>query len=60
MSIEDRVEATTKNIEGKIQEAVGDLTGNPQDQAEGKEKQVEASLKHTKENIKDELKKRID
>lgn len=53
MTIKDRVDATLKNIEGKVQEAVGELTGNPQDQAEGKAKQVEARVKHTQENLKE-------
>ncbi|MEH2246370.1 CsbD family protein [Nostoc sp.] len=60
MSTEKRVEATAKNIEGKIQEVVGEITGNPQDKAEGKEKQAEAQATHTVENIKDELKKTLD
>ncbi len=38
MSLKDRTEATAKNIEGKVQEAVGDLTGDPKAQAEGNEK----------------------
>ncbi len=53
MSIEDRIDATLKNVEGKIQEAVGEFTGDPKDQAEGKAKQVEARAQHTKENLKD-------
>jgi uncharacterized protein YjbJ (UPF0337 family) len=52
---ENRVEATAKNIEGKIQEFVGDLTGDPQIKAEGQAKQAEAKLRHTVENIKDNL-----
>ncbi|MEM6591048.1 MAG: CsbD family protein [Cyanobacteria bacterium P01_H01_bin.119] len=60
MGIEDRIDATVKNIEGKVQEAVGEFTGDPGDQAEGKAKQVEAQAEHTKENIKDEAKKAID
>lgn len=60
MGIQDRAEATAKNIEGKVQEAVGDATGNPQDEAEGKAKQVEAKTQQEKENVKDEVKKRID
>ncbi|MDB9373032.1 CsbD family protein [Nodularia sphaerocarpa] len=60
MSIEKRVEATAKNIEGKLQEAVGEVTGNPEDQAEGKAKQAESQVLHTIENIKDEVKKIID
>ena len=60
MSIENRAEATKKNIEGKIQEAVGEVTGNPQDKAEGKEKQSEAQVQHSVENVKDEIKKALD
>ncbi|MBD2363216.1 MULTISPECIES: CsbD family protein [Nostocaceae] len=60
MSNEKRVEATIKNIEGKLQEGIGEITGNPSDRAEGKAKQVEAQVIHTTENIKDELKKAID
>ena len=60
MSIEKRVEATAKNIEGKVQEAIGEVTGNPGDQNEGKAKQAESQAIHTVENIKDEVKKVID
>ncbi|WP_373529341.1 CsbD family protein [Nostoc sp.] len=60
MTAEKRVEATAKNIEGKIQEVVGELTGNPQDKAEGQAKQAQAQATHTVENIKDELKKALD
>ena len=60
MSIENRVEATAKNIEGKVQEAVAELTGNSQDRAEGQIKQAEAEAIHTKENIKDAIKDRVD
>ncbi|BDA67104.1 CsbD family protein [Calothrix sp. PCC 7716] len=59
MSIENRVEAVAKNIEGKIQEVVGEVTGNPNDKAEGKAKQAEAQVRHTAENLKDEVKKTI-
>jgi uncharacterized protein YjbJ (UPF0337 family) len=60
MSIEDRVKATAKNVEGKIQEVVGEVTGNPQDKAEGQAKQAEAETRHTVENIKDQAKRMID
>jgi uncharacterized protein YjbJ (UPF0337 family) len=60
MAIEDRVKATAKNIEGKAQEAIGDLTGSPSDEAAGKAKQVEANAQHAKEDVKDEVKKAID
>ena len=60
MSLKDRAKATAKNIEGKVQEVVGDLIGDPKDQAQGKEKQAEAKVRHTIENVKDEVKKMID
>jgi uncharacterized protein YjbJ (UPF0337 family) len=60
MSLENRTEATAKNIEGKIQEAVGEVTGDPKAKAEGKAKQAEAEARHTVEDIKDELKRQLD
>ena len=60
MSLKDRTEATAKNIEGKVQEAVGNMTGDSKAQAEGKEKQAEAKVRHTIEDVKDEVKKIID
>jgi uncharacterized protein YjbJ (UPF0337 family) len=59
MSLKDRAKATAKNVEGKLQEVVGDITGDPQAQAEGKEKQAEAKVRHTVEDVKDEAKKVI-
>ena len=60
MSTEDRIKATAKNIEGKAQEALGEITGNPQDKAEGRAKQAEAQVQHRVENAKEEIKKAID
>ncbi|HBE16377.1 MAG TPA: CsbD family protein, partial [Cyanobacteria bacterium UBA11367] len=33
MSLQDRAKAIAKNIEGKVQEAVGEITGDPQQKA---------------------------
>lgn len=60
MAIEDRLKATAKNIEGKVQEAVGEITGDPKDQATGKAKQAEARIIHAEEDAKDKLKDVID
>jgi uncharacterized protein YjbJ (UPF0337 family) len=57
MSIEERAKATAKNVEGKAQEAVGQVTGDPEDKMEGKAKQAEGEARHTKEDVKDSLKK---
>lgn len=60
MSLEDRAKATAKNLEGKAQEAKGNITGDPQDKAEGKAKQAESEVRHGIEDIKDNVKKNID
>lgn len=59
MSLQDKAKATAKNVEGKVQEAVGNVTGDPKTQAEGKAKQVEAEARHTGEDVKDAAKKII-
>jgi uncharacterized protein YjbJ (UPF0337 family) len=60
MSTEDRMKATAKNIEGKAQEAMGEITGDPEDKAEGQAKQTEAQVEHSIENVKEKAKKAID
>ena len=60
MGLKDKAKATAKNIEGKTQEAIGNITGDPETEAKGKAKQVEAKVHHTSENVKDEVKKVID
>jgi uncharacterized protein YjbJ (UPF0337 family) len=60
MSIEDRAKAAGKNIEGKAQEALGNITGDPEDKAEGKAKQAESEVRHAGEDLKDKVKKAID
>jgi uncharacterized protein YjbJ (UPF0337 family) len=60
MSIEERAKATAQNLEGKAQEAVGEMTGDPKDKAEGRSKQAEAEATHAKEDVKDNIKKAID
>lgn len=60
MSIEDRAKAVAKNIEGKAQEALSDLTGNPEDKVEGQVKQDQAAVMHAKEDVKDAAKDIVD
>ncbi len=57
MNMENRIKATAKNIEGKAQEMMGEITGNPEDKAEGKAKQAAAKVQHTVENLKDRAQK---
>ncbi|WP_107668468.1 CsbD family protein [Cyanothece sp. BG0011] len=60
MSTEDRVDATMKNLEGKAQEMVGEVTGDPEDKAEGQKKQAKAEVQHSVEDAKEKVKKAID
>lgn len=60
MSVENRAEAIAKNVEGKIQEAASEITGDPKDKIEGQAKQDEAAAIHAKEDVKDALKDEID
>ncbi|MGQ9837358.1 MAG: CsbD family protein [Cyanobacteriota bacterium] len=59
MGIEDRIEATAKNIEGKIQEAVGELTGDEKQKLEGQAKQAQAPAQHAAEDVKDFVKENL-
>lgn len=59
MSLEEKAKATAKNVEGKAQEALGNVTGDPEDQIKGKAKQAEGEARHAKEDIKDEVKKNL-
>jgi uncharacterized protein YjbJ (UPF0337 family) len=60
MSLENRTKAAAKNVEGKVQETVGDLTGNKKDQMQGNAKQAEAKVRNAVEDAKDEVKKAVD
>ncbi len=60
MSLQDRAKAIAKNIEGKIQETVGDLTGDNKQKVQGKAKQMQAKAINAVENLKDKAKKIID
>lgn len=60
MSAEERLDAVQKNIEGKAQEAIGEVTGDPEDKAAGKSKQIQAEAQHAKEDVKDGIKDQID
>ncbi|HLP90053.1 MAG TPA: CsbD family protein [Nostocaceae cyanobacterium] len=60
MSLEERAKATAKNIEGKGQEALGNITGDPKDKAEGKAKQAESELRHGVEDVKENIQRKND
>ena len=53
MGFENDMKATAKNIEGKAQETIGNITGDKKDQLAGKAKQAQASGDHAVEDLKD-------
>jgi len=55
MSTENRAKAAAQNVEGKIQEVAGAVTGDSQDEAMGKAKQAVAKVRSGIEDIKDNI-----
>lgn len=55
MSLEDKIKATAKDAEGKLQAAAGELTGDDQLKAEGQAKKVQASLMDAAGDLKDKV-----
>ena len=56
MSLQERAKAAAKNVEGKIEEAIGNITNDPEKQAEAQAKQVEADVRNASEDVKDKAK----
>lgn len=57
MGIDDKVKNAAQEAKGKLKEGFGDLTDNPELQAEGKADQAAANVKQAGEDIKDAFKK---
>ena len=61
MTNEDIIKGKLKQAEGKVEDAYGDLTDNPEHDAKGKAKQAEGyaqeGLGHVKEAIADAVKR---
>lgn len=55
MSIEDKAKAAAKSVEGKIQETIGKVTGDPKDQLEGKAKQAEGAVRDNAAKVGDKI-----
>ena len=56
IAIMEKVKATAKDLEGKTQEAIGNVTGDAENQIIGKAKQAEADSRKVTENIKEGVK----
>jgi uncharacterized protein YjbJ (UPF0337 family) len=53
----DRIKGKVKEVEGKLQDARGDLTGNVSDDIKGKAKQVEGKVQQAWGKMKDDARR---
>ena len=60
MTDENVMEGKLKQAEGKAQDALGDVTGNTDDDVAGKSKQVEGKLQEEYGKAKDALRDALD
>jgi uncharacterized protein YjbJ (UPF0337 family) len=60
MSINDKIKASAKDTEGKMQSAAGELTDNQKMKAEGELKQVQADGMKTAAEVKEAAAKTAD
>jgi uncharacterized protein YjbJ (UPF0337 family) len=58
-TLKDKAEIVAKDIEGKLQEAKGSVTGDPIDKVSGEVKQATAALDSKIEDVKDNIKKSL-
>lgn len=56
----DRIKGKGKEIEGRLQQAKGDLTGNDADRAEGAAKKAEGKIQNAVGKAKDGIRKALD
>lgn len=56
MGLQDKLENAAEQLKGKAKEAVGQVTGNEQWQAEGKADQASGKIKEAGEKVKDAVK----
>jgi uncharacterized protein YjbJ (UPF0337 family) len=59
IALMDGMKAITKDIEGKAQEALGNVTGDRKNQMAGKAKQVEAKVRNAVEDTKTKTKELV-
>jgi uncharacterized protein YjbJ (UPF0337 family) len=55
MSLEEKIRATAKDAEGKLQAAAGELTGDDNLKVEGEAKQVQAKVIDAAGDLKDKV-----
>jgi uncharacterized protein YjbJ (UPF0337 family) len=55
MTLEDKIKATAKDAEGRLQAAAGDITGDDKMKVEGQAKQVQAHVMDAAGTLKDKV-----
>ncbi|WP_159789296.1 CsbD family protein [Sodalinema gerasimenkoae] len=55
----NNAEATAKDVEGKVQESLGNVSGDPKDQIMGKAKQAEGQVRNAAEDVKTSIKDNV-
>ncbi|WP_094555656.1 CsbD family protein [Synechococcus sp. 1G10] len=55
MSLDDKIRATAKDTEGKLQAAAGELTGDDRLKTEGEAKQLQAKVMGAAGDLKDQV-----
>ena len=60
MGLGDKLKANSKNMEGKLEAAAGDLTGNQEMKAKGEAKQVQGSAMNAMNDLKDKATDALD
>lgn len=60
MSLEDKAKAAAKKVEGIIQEGAGDIAGDREVEAKGREKKIEGKAREGDVEVKDDVKDAAD
>ena len=55
----DRIKGKVKEVEGRFQQAKGDLTGNDADRIKGADKKTEGKIQHGFGKVKDNVRKAL-
>jgi uncharacterized protein YjbJ (UPF0337 family) len=56
MGADDKIKNVVTDVSGKVKEKIGQITDDPEMQAEGQWDQTKADLSRAKENVKDAYK----
>lgn len=60
MSLTDKIKATAKDAEGRLEATAGEVTGDHRMKAEGQAKQVQAHLMDAAGSLRDKVKQAAD